>query len=159
MDKLARDDEKKPINAGVMDTKALCRRVRGELERMAEDEGLECRLLADDDLPPSLAGSQYWIESAIIALINACQSFTDEGFIEVSIWAEASMRGEAELYVRARDTGLTWSTDDDAEHGAVRILREILSGLGAKLKSQPLKAGGGQEHIIYFPGNSRHFEK
>ena len=159
MDKLARDGEKKPINAGVMDTKALCRRVRGELERMAEDEGLECRLLADDDLPPSLAGSQYWIESAIIALINACQSFTDEGFIEVSIWAEASMRGEAELYVRARDTGLTWSTDDDAEHGAVRILREILSGLGAELKSQPLKAGGGQEHIIYFPGNSRHFEK
>ena len=152
LDKLARDDEKKPINAGVMDTRALCRRVRGELERMAEGEGLECRLLADDELPPSLAGSQYWIESAIIALINACQSFTDEGFIEVSIWAEASMQGESELYVRARDTGLTWSTDDDAEHGAVRILREILSGLGAELKSQPLKAGGGQEHIIYFPG-------
>ena len=152
VDKLARDDEKKPINTGVMDTRALCRRVRGELERMAEDEGLECRLLADDELPPSLAGSQYWIESAIIALINACQSFTDEGFIEVSIWAEASMQGEPELYVRARDTGLTWSTDDDAEHGAVRILREILSGLGAELKSQPLKAGGGQEHIIYFPG-------
>jgi hypothetical protein len=125
---------------------------------MAEDEGLECRLLADDELPPSLAGSQYWIESAIIALINACQSFTDEGFIEVSIWAEASMQGEPELYVRARDTGLTWSTDDDAEHGAVRILREILFGLGAELKSQPLKAGGGQEHIIYFPRHG-HFEK
>ena len=62
------------------------------------------------------------------------------------------MRGEAELYVRARDTGLTWSTDDDAEHDAVRILWEILSGLGAELKSQPLKAGGGQEHIICFPG-------
>ena len=68
------------------------------------------------------------------------------------------MQGEPELYVRARDTGLTWSTDDDAEHGAVRILREILSGLGAELKSQSLKAGGGQEHIIYFPGR-RHFEK
>ena len=88
---------------------------------------------------PSLAGSQYWIESAIIALINACQSFTDEGFIEVSIWAEASMRGEAELYVRARDTGLTWSTDDDAEHGAVRILREILSGLGFTLMNKDIE--------------------
>ena len=154
MDKLARGDEKKRINAGVVDTKSLCRRVRSQLERMSEEEGLECRLLADDELPASLVGSQYWIESAIFALINACQSFTDEGFIEVSIWVEASMQGEAELCVRARDTGLAWSTDDDAEQAAVRILGEIISGLGAELTSQPFKAGVGQEHIIYFSSSA-----
>ena len=71
--------EQKLHRSGVVDTRELCQNLRRELERIAEGEGLECRLLADDDLPGTLTGSQYWIESAIMALISASQTFTDEG--------------------------------------------------------------------------------
>ena len=116
----------------------------------ADDEGIECRLLADDELPEMLPGSPYWVESAILALINASQSFTDEGFIELSIWVETSMKGQPELRVRCRDTGISWSADDGDDHTAVAALNNILSGLGAELASKPLRSGAGQEHLIRF---------
>lgn len=136
---------------GGIDTRRLCRGVRRELERLVNDEGIECRLLADDELPGTLPGSQYWVESAILALINASQSFTDEGFIEVSIWVETSMTGLAELYVRCRHTGISWTCEANAEHTAVSILVDILSGLGAQLNSKSLQSGAGQEHFLHFP--------
>lgn len=148
-DALGRGDFQALAIEGVIDTKQLCQSVRLELERVADDEGVECRLLADDGLLEVMSGSQYWTESAILALINASQSFTDEGFIEVSIWMETSMRGQAELYVRCRDTGISWSTETD--HVAVTVLTNILSGIGAKLRSKPLQSGAGQEHFIHFP--------
>ena len=146
-----RDGQQELVEVGLVDTSRLCQNVRQELERIAEDEGLDCRLLADDDLPASLSGSQYWMESAIVALINVSQSFTDEGFIEVSVWAETSMQGEPELYVRCRDTGISWSSEQATEHGAVSALHSILSGLGAHVESHPLQTGVGQEHVIHFP--------
>lgn len=136
--------------SGVVDTRELCQNLRRELERIAEGEGLECRLLADDDLPGTLTGSQYWIESAIMALINASQTFTDEGFIEISIWAETSMTGHPELFIRCRDTGIGWSSDLEADHGPAGTLRAILSGLGADFQSKSLPAAVGQEHVIHF---------
>jgi len=136
---------------GVINTRRLCRIVRRELEQLANDEGIECRLLADDELPETLSGSQYWVESAVLALINASQSFTDEGFIEVSIWVETSMTGLLELYVRCRHTGISWTCESNAQHTAVSILIDILSGLGAQLKSKSLQSGAGQEHFLHFP--------
>ena len=135
---------------GDIDTKELCRSIRRELARVADDEGIECRLLADDELPKSLPGSQYWVESAMLALINVTQSFTDEGFIELSIWVENSMQGQPELRVRCRDTGISWSAEDGDEHTAVAALNNILAGLGAELVSKPLQTGAGQEHLIRF---------
>ena len=135
---------------GYIDTKELCRSIRRELARIADDEGIECRLLADDELPETLPGSQYWVESAILALINASQSFTDEGFIELSIWMETSMQGQPELHVRCRDTGISWSAEDGGEHAGIGALNNILSGLGAEMTSKPLKSGAGQEHSIRF---------
>ena len=148
-DALQRDDFQAFATEGVIDTKQLCQSVRLELERVAEEEGIESRFLADDGLPKVMSGSQYWIESAILALINASQSFTDEGFIEFSIWMETSMRGQPGLHVRCRDTGISWSTETD--HVAVTVLTNILSGLGAKLRSKPLQPGPGQEHFMHFP--------
>lgn len=145
-----REDLQARARKGEIDTKQLCQSVRRELARVAGDEGIDCRLLADDDLPENLPGSQYWVESAILALINASQSFTDEGFIELSIWVEISMQGHLELQVRCRDTGIRWSAGDGRDHAAVVVLTNILSGLGAQLTSKPLQSGTGQEHCIRF---------
>ena len=138
------------MRKGDIDTKALCRSIRRELARVADEEDMECRLLADDELPETLPGSQYWVESAMLALINASQSFTDEGFIELSIWVETSMQGQPELQVRCRDTGISWSAEDSGDHAAVVALNNILSGLGAQLTRKPLQSGAGQEHFIRF---------
>ena len=146
----SREDLQARARKGNVDTKELCRSIRRELERVADDEGIECRLLADDELPESLPGSQYWVESAMLALINASQSFTDEGFIELSIWVENSMQGQPELRVRCRDTGISWSADDGDDHAAVAMLKNILNGLGAQLARKPLQSGIGQEHLIQF---------
>ena len=146
----SREDLQARARKGDIDTKELCRIIRRELERVADDESIECRFLADDELPETLPGSQYWVESAMLALINASQSFTDEGFIELSIWVENSMQGQPELRVRCRDTGIGWSAEDGDEHTAVAALNNILSGLGADLVSKPLQSGAGQEHTIRF---------
>ena len=145
-----REDLKARARDGDIDTKQLCQSIRRELMRIADDEGIECRLLADDELPGMLPGSQYWVESAMLALINASQSFTDGGFIELSVWAETSMQGQPELRVRCRDTGISWSAEDGGDHAAVAVLNNILSGLGAELVSKPLQSGAGQEHLIRF---------
>ena len=146
----SREDLQARARKGEIDTKELCRSIRRELERVADDESIECRLLADDELPETLPGSQYWVESAMLALINASQSFTDQGFIELSIWVETSMQGQPELRVRCRDTGISWSAEDGDDHTAVIALNNILSGLGAQLVSKPLQSGAGQEHTIRF---------
>ena len=145
-----REDLQARARKGDIDIKELCRSIRRELARVVDDEGVECRLLADDELPETLPGSQYWVESAMLALIHASQSFTDEGFIEVSIWVEASMQGQPELHVRCRDTGISWSAADGGDHAAVAVLNNILSGLGAEMTSKLLKSGTGQEHSIRF---------
>ncbi len=145
-----REDLQARARDGDIDTKQLCQSIRRELMRIADDEGIECRLLADDELPETLPGSQYWVESAMLALINASQSFTDGGFIELSVWAETSMQGQPELRVRCRDTGISWSAEDDDDHIAVAALNRILSGLGAELASKRLRSGAGQEHLIRF---------
>ena len=146
----SREDLQARARKGDIDTKELCRSIRRELERVADDESIECRFLADDELPGTLPGSQYWVESATLALINASQSFTDEGFIELSIWVENSMQGQPELRVRCRDTGISWSAEDGDYHAAVAMLKNILNGLGAQLARKPLQSGIGQEHLIQF---------
>ena len=146
----SREDLQSRARKGEIDTKELCRSIRRELERVADDESIECRFLADDELPETLPGSQYWVESAMLALINASQSFTDDGFIELSIWVENSMQGQPELRVRCRDTGISWSAEDGDNHAPVAMLKNILNGLGAQLASKPLQSGTGQEHLIQF---------
>lgn len=134
-----------------LDVHGLAKTVQDELQRLAADEGLECRLLVDDDMPELIRGSGYWVESALLAFINTALNFTDEGFIELSLWTELSLEGEPELCSRIRDTGLGWSLEDTTlDHPSLDVLREILKGLGAVIVSSDVSSGTGQEHVIRF---------
>jgi signal transduction histidine kinase len=134
-----------------IDIHDLAQRVQDELQRLAVEEGLDCRLLLDDDLPKLIRGPGYWIESALLAFINTALNFTDEGFIELSLWTELSLEGEPELCARIRDTGLGWSLGDETlDHPTLDVLRSILQGLGAVIASSDVSTGTGQEHVICF---------
>ena len=134
-----------------LDVHDLAKTVQDELQRLAADEGLDCRLLVDDDMPELIRGSGYWVESALLAFINTALNFTDEGFIELSLWTELSLEGEPELCTRIRDTGLGWSLEDTTlDHPSLDVLRVILKGLGAVIASSVVSSGTGQEHIIRF---------
>ncbi len=80
--------------------------VEAELKRLGAVEGIEIRVLLYDSLKTDIEGSPYWVESALLAFINASLTFTDEGFIELSLWTEASELGEPELLARIRDAGV-----------------------------------------------------
>ena len=134
-----------------LDVHDLAKTVQDELQRLAADEGLECRVLVDDDLPQLIRGSGYWVESALLALINTALNFTDEGFIELALWAELSLEGEPELCARIRDTGLGWSLEDETlDHPTLDVLRGILNGLDAVIVSSDVSTGTGHEHVIRF---------
>ena len=134
-----------------LDVHDLAKTVQDELQRLAADEGLDCRLLVDDDMPELIRGSGYWVESAVLAFINTALNFTDEGFIELSLWTELSLEGEPELCTRIRDTGLGWSLEDTTlDHPSLDVLRVILKGLGAVIVSSDVSSGTGQEHVIRF---------
>ena len=134
-----------------LDVHDLAKTVQDELQRLAADEGLDCRLLLDDDLPQLIRGSGYWVESALLAFINTALNFTDEGFIELSLWAELSLEGEPELCARIRDTGLGWSLEDKTlDRPTLDVLRGILNGLDAVIVSSDVSTDAGQEHVIRF---------
>ena len=134
-----------------LDVHDLAKTVQDELQRLAADEGLDCRLLVDDDMPELIRGSGYWVESALLAFISTALNFTDEGFIELSLWTELSLQGEPELCSRIRDTGLGWSLEDTTlDHPSLDVLRAILNGLGAVIVSSDASSGTGQEHVIRF---------
>ena len=139
-----------------LDVHDLAKTVQDELQRLAADEGLECRVLVDDDLPQLIRGSGYWVESAILAFINTALNFTDEGFIELALWAELSLEGEPELCARIRDTGLGWSLEDETlDHPTLDVLRGILNGLDAVIVSSDVSTGTGQAHVIRFANQRR----
>jgi signal transduction histidine kinase len=139
-----------------LDVHHLAKTVQDELQRLAADEGLDCRVLVDDDLPQLIRGSGYWVESALLALINTALNFTDEGFIELALWAELSLEGEPELCARIRDTGLGWSLEDETlDHPTLDVLRGILNGLDAVIVSSDVSTGTGQAHVIRFANQRR----
>ena len=134
-----------------IDVHDLTKTVQDELQRLAADEGLDCRVLVDDDMPELIRGSSYWVESALLAFINTALNFTDEGFIELALWTEVSLEGAPELCARIRDTGLGWSLEDETlDHPTLEVLRVILNGLGAVMVSSDVSTGTGQEHVIRF---------
>ena len=86
-----------------------------------------------------------------MAFINTSLTFTDEGFVELSLWTEASKPGEPELLARIRDAGVEWSLEDpDLDHISLTVLKDILEGLGAAICSSPASITGNQEHVIRF---------
>jgi signal transduction histidine kinase len=129
----------------------VAKTVEAELKRVGAAEGIETRVLLDDSLKADIEGSAYWVESALLAFINTSLTFTDEGFIELSLWTETSTSGEPELLARIRDAGVEWSLEDpELDHAALTILKEILEGLEASICSAPASSTGSQEHVIRF---------
>ena len=129
----------------------VAKTVEAELKRLGSDEGIETRVLLDDSLKMDIEGSAYWVESALLAFINTSLTFTDEGFIELSLWTEASKSGEPELLARIRDAGVEWSLEDsELDHASLTVLKDILEGLGAAIYSTPASITGSQEHVIRF---------
>ena len=125
--------------------------VEAELKRLGSDENIETRVLLDDSLKIDIRGSAYWVESALLAFINASLVFSDEGFVELSLWTETSRSGEPELLARIRDAGVEWSLDDPAlNHASITVLKTILVGLGATSFSSAASIAGSQEHVIRF---------
>ncbi len=125
--------------------------VEAELKRLGSDENIETRVLLDDSLKIDIRGSAYWVESALLAFINASLDFSDEGFVELSLWTETSRSGEPELLARIRDAGVEWSLDDPAlNHASITVLKTILEGLGATSFSSAVSVAGSQEHVIRF---------
>ena len=125
--------------------------VEAELKRLGSDENIETRVLLDDSLKIDIRGSAYWVESALLAFINASLAFSDEGFVELSLWTETSRSGEPELLARIRDAGVEWSLNDPAlNHASITVLKTILEGLGATSFSSAVSIAGSQEHLIRF---------
>ena len=130
---------------------ALAKRIQVEFERLARDEDVTCRVLVDEVLASEIEGSEYWLETALLAFIMAALSFVDEGFVELALWTETSVSGKPELMVRIRDTGIGWSLDDpELDHTALNLLQVVLLGLGATMSSTVASEGKTQEHIIRF---------
>ena len=140
------------VGEGVMfSVDEVAKTVATELKRLGAAEGIETRVLLDDSLKTDIEGSAYWVESALLAFINASLTFTDEGFIELSLWTETSTSGEPELLARIRDAGIEWSLEDlELDHASITVLREILKGVGAVVRSTPASLTGNQEHDIRF---------
>ena len=129
----------------------VAKTVEAELKRLGAAEGLEIRVLLDDSLKTDIEGSAYWVESALLAFINTSLTFTDEGFIELSLWTEASKSGKPELLARIRDAGVEWALEDpELDHASLTVLKDILEGLGAAICSTPASLTGNQEHVIRF---------
>jgi signal transduction histidine kinase len=129
----------------------LAKAVEAELKRLSVAEGIETRVLLDDSLKADIEGSAYWVESALLAFINTSLTFTDEGFIELSLWTESSKSGRLELLARIRDAGVEWSLEDpELDHASLTVLKDILEGLGAAIYSTPASLTGNQEHVIRF---------
>jgi hypothetical protein len=129
----------------------VAKTVETELKRLGVAEGIETRVLLDESLKTDIEGSAYWVESALLAFINTALTFTDEGFIELSLWTESSKSGEPELLARIRDEGVDWSLEDpELDHASLTILEDILEGLGASIYSTPASLTGNQEHVIRF---------
>ena len=129
----------------------IAKTVEAELKRLGAAEGIEIRVLLDESLKTEIEGSAYWVESALLAFINTSLTFTDEGFIELSLWTEASKSGEPELLARIRDAGVEWSLENpEIDHASLTVLKDILEGLGAEICSTSASLTGNQEHVIRF---------
>ena len=150
-DRNTQESPKTPSDWGVFSIVEVAMKVEADLKRLGLDEGIETRVLFDDSLKSDIQGSPYWVESALLAFINASLTFLDEGFLELSLWTETSRLGEPELLARIRDTGIEWSLEDpDLDHASITVLKEILEGLGASIRSTSGSSTGSQEHVIRF---------
>ncbi|MDA8814743.1 hypothetical protein N9N48_03650 [Luminiphilus sp.] len=71
------------------------------------DSSIETKLFVSEDLPKQIKGFPSSVHTAVIAAIVLSSEGTDDGAIEVSLWAE-KVDGKICGFLRITDTGVGW---------------------------------------------------
>lgn len=71
------------------------------------DSSIETKLFVSEDLPKQIKGFSTSVHTAVIAAIVLSSEGTDDGAIEVSLWAE-KVDGKTCGFLRITDTGVGW---------------------------------------------------
>ena len=114
------------------------------LEVSTIDTPVDAKFLNSDELPETILGYSYSVQTALVAAISLSAETTDDGRIEVSLWTE-EVEGFDCLYLRIIDSGVGWglALDEataglpDSDLGAARkALLACLNYSGTELISQ-----------------------
>ena len=127
-----------------IDLKQLASLGQMVLEVSTIDTPVDAKFLNSDDLPETILGYSYSVQTALVAAISLSAETTDDGRIEVSLWTE-EVEGFDCLYLRIIDSGVGWglALDEataglpDSDLGAARkALLACLNHSGTELISQ-----------------------
>ena len=136
-----------------IDLKQLASLGQMVLEVSTIDTPVDAKFLNSDDLPPTILGYSYSVQTALVAAISLSAETTDDGRIEVSLWTE-EVEGFECLYLRIIDSGVGWGLAlDEATAGlpdsdlsaARKAMLACLNYSGTELISQD----EGDEHNEY----------
>ena len=114
------------------------------LEVSTIDTPVDAKFLNSDELPETILGYSYSVQTALVAAISLSAETTDDGRIEVSLWTE-EVEGFECLNLRIIDSGVGWglaldqASEDlpDSDLGAARkALIACLNRSGTELISQ-----------------------
>ena len=127
-----------------IDLKQLASLGQMVLEVSTIDTPVDAKFLNSDELPETILGYSYSVQTALVAAISLSAETTDDGRIEVSLWTE-EVEGFDCLYLRIIDSGVGWglALDEatvglpDSDLGAARkALLACLNHSGTELISQ-----------------------
>ena len=127
-----------------IDLKQLASLRQMVLEVSTIDTPVDAKFLNSDELPETILGYSYSVQTALVAAISLSAETTDDGRIEVSLWTE-EVEGFDCLYLRIIDSGVGWglALDEatvglpDSDLGAARkALLACLNHSGTELISQ-----------------------
>lgn len=90
-----------------IDLKQLTSLARTVLEVSTIDTSIDARFLSADDLPDTILGDSFSVQTALLAAITLSSETTDAGRIELSLWTE-DVGGTDCLNVRIIDSGVGW---------------------------------------------------
>ena len=92
------------------------------------DSSIETKLFVSEDLPKQIKGFQSSVQTAVTAAIVLSSEGTDDGAIEVSLWAE-KVAGKICAFLRITDTGIGWGdmslnsqSVTTTEHGRLPVI-------------------------------------
>ena len=127
-----------------IDLKQLASLGQMVLEVSTIDTSVDAKFLNSDELPETIFGYSYSVQTALVAAISLSAETTDDGRIEVSLWTE-DVEGFECLYLRIIDSGVGWGLElDQATAGlpdsdpsaARKALLACLNYSGTELISQ-----------------------
>jgi len=127
-----------------IDLKQLASLGQMVLEVSTIDTPVDAKFLNSDELPETILGYSYSVQTALVAAISLSAETTDDGRIEVSLWTE-EVEGFECLNLRIIDSGVGWglaldqASEDlpNSDLGAARkALLACLNHSGTELISQ-----------------------